>query len=661
MAKLYRPLSIGRREIRLLKLLKSDSFASPIRGQLVHTTLDDHEPYETISYVWGAPRFIQTIELESQPFGVTPHLENALRHLRLASKDRTLWVDAVCINQSDDVERSQQVMLMKQIYESCTENLVWLHPMVPTPSIVSEGEDQDEMEDEEESRKKMADTLAIMEKGVELFSKIYTRDIQFLEPMRRKRGEGDFWHGIREKQRKEELSNDNPGDDKLNDDNAGDDKPRDDVWVLEYKQIRSLRKFFSYSPLWSRIWVMQELACAPRISLIVGERTLDWDMVNSFLGDAQYSDKFHMEWGHGSVGSMIGSVFSSVKTIQNQRAMTQAGQSSSLMDVLARFKGSKSTDPRDKIYGLLGLTSQSREVGVDYSKSAAEVYTEVTAIEINGCANLDIITQNPFQGDDTTERLAGLPSWVPDFSCNEFNDYASQYSNILFAQRGIYSAGAAECTVPCEVLPSRVLRLHGTVIGRVGPLLFDEWEQSYRQDEPSWELQNLHTYKKLYLSSGVLESPATYINGESELQAFWRTLAGDCVAYPIERLNEIQIAEDGKAFGEFMRQPLTSESQWYSFYSTLKSGKMMNKMCTRWVFTKADNGLFLMVREGAREGDVIVVVDGGKVPLLLREVESTEGGRYTVVNAVYVHGFMDGEARTWVDEGKLSEQDFLLE
>ncbi|OBT84166.1 hypothetical protein VE02_07532 [Pseudogymnoascus sp. 03VT05] len=124
MATLYRTLGLGRREIRLLKLLKSDSFDSPIRGRLVHTTLDDHEPYETMSYFWGVPRFTQTIELESQPFGVTPHLENALRHLRLASKDRTIWVDAVCINQSDDVERGEQVMLMKQIYESCTGNLV---------------------------------------------------------------------------------------------------------------------------------------------------------------------------------------------------------------------------------------------------------------------------------------------------------------------------------------------------------------------------------------------------------------------------------------------------------------------------------------------------------------------------------------------------------
>lgn len=642
MVELYRTLGQGRREIRLLKLLKSDSFDSPIRGRLVHTTLDSHEPYETMSYVWGAPKFTQTIELESQAFGVTPHLENALRHLRLPSSDRTLWVDAVCINQSDDIERGEQVMLMKQIYESCTGNLVWLHPVVPTPSIASVGENQDEAVDEERDQQRIDKELALMEEGMELFTTIYTRDIKSLEPMRRKRGEEDFFKPTSE-------------------------KPGDDVWFLGYKQIWALRELFLSSSLWSRIWVMQELACAPRISLVLRKRTLDWSMLDAFLGDAEYADAFHMEWGHGSVGPMAGRTFSKVKTIQNQRAMTQAGQASSLMDVLARFKGSKSTDPRDKIYGLLGLTSQSHEIKVDYRKSVAEVYTEVTTIEINRSANLDFITQNPFQsnknpfeGHDATERLPGLPSWVPDFSSNVYDDYSSHYSSILFAQRGIYSAGSAECKVPCDVLPGHALRLRGTVIGRVGPLLFDEWKPKfYDSTKTDWQLRNIHAYKKLYLSANVLESPATYVNGESESQAFWRTLAGDCVAFPIERLNETQVAADGKAFWELMREPLTGESQWYSFYDALESARMMDKMFVQWMFTKADTGLFLMVKEGAREGDAIVVVDGGKVPLLLREVKGAMG-EYIVINAVYVHGFMDGEAKTWVDEEKLSEQDFLV-
>ncbi|OBT60746.1 hypothetical protein VE03_10875 [Pseudogymnoascus sp. 23342-1-I1] len=641
MAKLYHPLDPGRREIRLLRLTHSPSFSSPLRGQLIHAPLASPPTYETISYVWGSPNFTRTIELDAHRFSLTPHLELALRHLRLTDRDRTIWVDAVCINQGDLAERGEQVMLMKQIYESCTGNLVWLHPMVPTPSIDPEFTDEEDEEGLDEEQK-IAKRLAVMEEGAVLFRQIYTRDIASLEPMRGKKGEGAFRRSI-------------PSNDRLA-----------DVWLLDRRQVYSLGRLFLSFPLWSRVWVMQELACAPRITLVVGRQMLDWEMLVAFLGDAQYADAFHMEWGHRSVGSLAGTTFSRIKTIQNQRARTQEGHIERMLDVLARFKGCEATDPRDKIYGLLGLTTQAKELVVDYRKSVAEVYTDVAILEINASANLDIITQNPFQGfSSSAERLPNLPSWVPDFSCADYDDFSTQYSNILFAQRDIYRAGRAACSVPCAVqIPGPSLRLRGTMVGRVGPLLFDAWaHHEYTVDEPDWKLQILHKYMMLYLSPNVLdEERAIYVNrAGSELQAFWRTLVGDCVAYPIWRLDSKQIAEDDVAFREIIRQPLTEESDYYSSMYSLHSGRMMDKMSNRWMFAKADNGLFLMVRKGVREGDMVVVVEGGKVPLLLREMEvEGEDERYTVVNAVYVHGFMDGEARTGVDEGRLSEREFLV-
>ncbi|KFY53483.1 hypothetical protein V496_07543 [Pseudogymnoascus sp. VKM F-4515 (FW-2607)] len=640
MANLYPPLNPTQHEIRLLHLHPSPSLSSPLHGHLTHHPLAFPPPYETLSYVWGPPKFTSTITLDSYPLAVTPHLELALRHLRVAKGERVIWVDAVCINQGDAVERGEQVTLMKRIYESGRGNLVWLHPMAPTPpsnasTPTGDGADQRGEWDENTSLQWMSKTLATMEEGASLFRKIYTRDIASLEPQRRK--EGDF--------------NFHPSD------------PGADAWLLDNEQVKSLRRLFLFSPLWSRIWVMQELAVAARITLVIGAQTLDWGMVASFLGDdTGYADAFHMMWGHGTVGSMAGRVFRRVKTIQNQRARTQQGMKEGLLDVLARFKGCDATDPRDKIYGLLGLTTQASEMVVDYRKSAAEVYTEVAILEINRTANLDIITQNPFQAPPhySSERHPGVPSWVPDFSCAHYDDFSSQYSSLLFAQRDIYCAGRAECNLPCAVLPGSILRLHGTVVGHVGALLFDAWEHhEYDAEEPDWKLQILHEYLRLYFCSGFLEEEgARYMNGEeSQFQAFWRTLVGDCKAYPIERLSSPQIAEDDAAFRKMVRQALTRESSWYSFCDLLNCGQMMERMSTRWMFTKADNGLFLMVMEGVREGDVVVVVEGAKVPLLLRK---GEGEKYTVVNAAYVHGFMDGEARRGVEEGRLSERDFLV-
>ncbi len=46
--------------------------------------------------------------------------------MRKTDTTRTLWVDAVCINQDDVVEKNHQVHLMKDIYGGATRVLVWL-------------------------------------------------------------------------------------------------------------------------------------------------------------------------------------------------------------------------------------------------------------------------------------------------------------------------------------------------------------------------------------------------------------------------------------------------------------------------------------------------------------------------------------------------------
>ena len=48
--------------------------------------------------------------------------------MRSRHSDRTIWIDAVCINQKDTVERGEQVAVMGQVYEKTTRNLIWLGP-----------------------------------------------------------------------------------------------------------------------------------------------------------------------------------------------------------------------------------------------------------------------------------------------------------------------------------------------------------------------------------------------------------------------------------------------------------------------------------------------------------------------------------------------------
>jgi hypothetical protein len=59
---------------------------------------------------------------------VTRNLFDALKALRYADKTRLLWVDALCINQDDTIDRTTQVNLMAEIYKNALRTVVWLGP-----------------------------------------------------------------------------------------------------------------------------------------------------------------------------------------------------------------------------------------------------------------------------------------------------------------------------------------------------------------------------------------------------------------------------------------------------------------------------------------------------------------------------------------------------
>jgi hypothetical protein len=142
----YLPLVILKSEIRLL-IVQPGTGSSAVNAELIHESLDRVPFYEALSYTWGDPSITKSIDLSVQPpnaqhalrdaaktspqvsscrFDVTTNLESALRHLRSEDQPRILWVDAVCINQSDPVEKGHQVGLMGRIYQNCSRVCVWL-------------------------------------------------------------------------------------------------------------------------------------------------------------------------------------------------------------------------------------------------------------------------------------------------------------------------------------------------------------------------------------------------------------------------------------------------------------------------------------------------------------------------------------------------------
>ncbi|KAH7317962.1 heterokaryon incompatibility protein-domain-containing protein, partial [Rhexocercosporidium sp. MPI-PUGE-AT-0058] len=88
--------------------------------------LNNHPPYEALSYVWGDPNATVAVRLHDVERHVTVNLALALRYLRLPEETRAVWADAMCINQEDDIEKTHQVRQMRNIYLGVERVAVWL-------------------------------------------------------------------------------------------------------------------------------------------------------------------------------------------------------------------------------------------------------------------------------------------------------------------------------------------------------------------------------------------------------------------------------------------------------------------------------------------------------------------------------------------------------
>lgn len=350
------------------------------------------------------------------------------------------------------------------------------------------------------------------------------------------------------------------------------------------------------------------------------------------------------------------------------------------------------SDPRDKIYGLLGLATDNLNIIPDYKKTPQEVYIDVARAQINSTENLDIITQSlwplghtPSTAPHARKMYSGkpsslvenLPSWLPNFSCTVAN-------KILFAQRSTFSAGVEKCKCPVEISPEYALTVDGIVLGAITtmkPVRMTKYPHNYyfspwARDWMPESLADPNSEDKIYATGG------------NAFEAYWRTLMTDCLALPSRRLSQEDLKEYTEIFNEWRQK--ASVLPWFDpklEQHDLHDGDqgLMSKMggianrtgissvMSKWQFAELGGGLYAMVpweghmgdNKPSETGDLVVAVDGGKVPLVLRErnkVGHHENGgvKWEVIGTAYVHGFMDGLASQWAADGKLTRRDFGL-
>lgn len=123
----YPQLDSSTAEIRLLRI-HPNTVDAPVQCSFQIINLDHQlgESYETLSYSWQNAPATETIHIGLSQIKVSLTLLDAIKRLRNNSEVRVLWADALCINQDDKEEKSQQVGLMGRVYSQCKQVAVWL-------------------------------------------------------------------------------------------------------------------------------------------------------------------------------------------------------------------------------------------------------------------------------------------------------------------------------------------------------------------------------------------------------------------------------------------------------------------------------------------------------------------------------------------------------
>ena len=123
---IYAPLIHAKTNIRLV-VLSPDNEQDHIQCHLRIVDLSHSGRYEALSYEWGSPDDAKKLVfLNGQRWFVRQNLWQALNALKSRTTYQTLWIDALCINQSDKREKNHQVPLMREIYRGAHLVRVWL-------------------------------------------------------------------------------------------------------------------------------------------------------------------------------------------------------------------------------------------------------------------------------------------------------------------------------------------------------------------------------------------------------------------------------------------------------------------------------------------------------------------------------------------------------
>ncbi|CVK96142.1 uncharacterized protein FPRN_12166 [Fusarium proliferatum] len=627
---MYQPIT-GDREIRLL-ILQPGARDDVLECELVNAELSWRTRFEALSYAWGDDTTTHELKCSGHNIGVMANLHDALLDLRLPTQRRVLWIDALCINQADNDEKSKQIRLMHEIYSQAQEVLIYL------------GRSDVSVHGAIESMRWLDWKLMPLDARQFLLSSNIGMASFFVEKWTKMKpiNHQDFsWDPI----------------------------------------INLLRR-----PWFQRTWIIQEAVIPKHAKVICGDQSIAWvkvlrivDAIRYYQSSVKRVPGYHLIYETISSVDLMRSARDNrhpkiyilgqrwYRPLLTGRPM-EGQEDSKLLDLILMSRRYKCTHPHDKIFGMLGVAAEdtsSKLLEPNYEISEFDAYRNFVLWEIRHNKSLRVLGTS----SQKSSRQHTSPSWVPDF--NRLDSITGLTGSPFSGSYVDASAG-----MPMEVRESNNctnLHIKGSIVDTihtVGKRSFTD--RSTRLSKRQRSDEQLSVYDQLQVNRGMVE----------EARDIWleaaKGLARGLGPGPGGRIFDTNVIDDrplpdrsispgwepflrvlfgdvsvGSKSSMFIKEITTSflrltlaEDQLPEEYTqseevfAIKALGYFAAIARSRRFARTDMGLAGYVPMRARRGDLVVVLYGSKVPFVVREKGD---GRYCLVGECYMDGIMHGE------------------
>ncbi|KAG0650907.1 Heterokaryon incompatibility protein [Hyphodiscus hymeniophilus] len=592
------------------------------RALLPQGTSDDVR-YIALSYIWGHKDDpTKEIIVNGRPFQVKIKLERALIHLEAEPEiNLPVWIDAVCINQENEMEKNEQVAQMRDIYEKATRTVVWLG------------------ESDISTERVFARLDKVGKKAIAAgLSEFKEEDLKQWP---------DFGSDKAKIKIKEDVEKLFP--------------------TLVNFPLKSLIEI-SERPWFTRVWVVQELALSTEIVFMCGKWKIPGEhfvtgylfcllwMAHELRPLREGGSLFDLAmkttsicWRNGrSFIPVFFGLFKGESVILSPRAGNTLGtrrgwQSGNRLTLKAQLcraftiastVGLDATDPRDRIYALLGIVDDLEKLGIDIKKfinygkdtTPQSLYMNVAKILLQN-GHIDILCLcRPANVD--ASQTDGLPTWAPDWSTSLLPPWSGYLEDKLFNASGEDTA-SSELSVRSQIRVAITLKARS--LGSVSDI-GSSWNSGWKEEFDFAKVGRL-----LLQLTEFLQSESSVYSPDEQNEAFWRIPIGD------KEFNDLGLVQRATSqskveFQDLLnvvlkKQRLDKVPNMASYTACMKD--MHNAM----PFISSD-GYVGLCPNVSKIDDEIFIPLGSHVPLIFRKAENAS---YKVVGEAYVYGMMEGE------------------